>query len=60
MRAKKKSEFDGRPKKEEDEKFQRVSIYLPVTILEKLKREAIKRDISFTGLIREKLEKAGV
>lgn len=50
----------GRPPFDEEMKIERVTIGLPKKTLDKLKKESIKRGISFSILIREKLEKAGV
>jgi len=50
----------GRPPFDEDHKMERVTIGLPGPIIDKLKKDSIKRGISFSKLIREKLEKAGV
>jgi len=60
MAKKKSPEPLGRPPFDEEHKMERVTIGLPPPILQKLKREAIQRNISFSKIIREKLEKAGV
>jgi predicted DNA binding CopG/RHH family protein len=60
MAKKKTGEPIGRPPFDEEHKMERVTIGLPGPILDKLKREAIARNISFSLIIREKLKKAGV
>jgi Ribbon-helix-helix protein, copG family len=60
LRTKKHSESDGRPFMDEEEKMHRVSIGLDLETMQKLKKEAIARNISFSKIIREKLKKAGV
>jgi hypothetical protein len=45
---------------DEEEKMHRVSIGLDLETMQKLKKEAVARNISFSKIIREKLKKAGV